>query len=73
MIRRTASKNYKQNQGNFFDIDGVRDVYMGTYIDTFMLGPITGTDMNFASKYIIKIQNVQKEDYTVQGLNANVY
>ena len=26
---------------------------MSIYIDNFMLGPITGTNSNFASKYIV--------------------
>ena len=33
---------------------------MDTYIDNFMLGPITGTNRNFASKYIINTELVNK-------------
>ena len=44
---------------------------MCTYIDNFMLGPITGTNRKFASKYIINIGRVNKID--LRGLNMNIY
>ncbi len=48
---------------------------MGTYIDNFMLGPITGTNINFASKYIINTKNMDRtvNKIGLQGLNMDIY